>query len=111
VSPRLRAQVLERVQVAETDLDLDHPARETRSHFEAEACLVIDLLPALRAAERDAPTYALRNTHWNERGNATAARQIAESLARWCVIWRWRVRTQRKTDRLGPIPANRFPGS
>ena len=81
VSPRLRAQVLERVQVAETDLDLDHPARETRSHFEPKHVLVIDLLPALRAAERDAPTYALRNTHWNERGNATAARQIAESLA------------------------------
>jgi len=81
VSPRLRAQVLERVQIGEADLDLDHPARETRNHFEPKKVLVIDLLPALTAAERDAPTYALRNTHWNERGNAIAARQIAESLA------------------------------
>ncbi len=81
VSPRLRAQVLERVQLEEADLDLDHPARETRSHFEPKHLLVIDLLPVLRAAERDAPTYALRNTHWNERGNAIAAREIADSLA------------------------------
>jgi len=81
VSPRLRAQVLERVQIVETDLDLDHPARETRSHFEPKKVLVIDLLPVLTVAEREAPTYALRNTHWNERGNAVAARQIAESLA------------------------------
>jgi lysophospholipase L1-like esterase len=81
VSPRLRAQVLERVQIGEADLDLDHPARETRNHFEPKKVLVIDLLPALTAAERDASTYALRNTHWNGRGNAIAARQIAESLA------------------------------
>ncbi len=81
VNPRLRAQVLERVQVAETDLDLDQPARETRSHLEPKKVLVIDLLPVLSTAERSAPTYALRNTHWNERGNAIAARQIAESLA------------------------------
>ena len=81
VSPRLRAQVLERVQVAEADLDLEHPGRETRTHFEPEKCSVIDLLPALTAAEREEPTYALRNSHWNERGNAIAARQIADSLA------------------------------
>ena len=81
VSPRLRAQVLERLQVAEADLDLDHAARETRNYFEPKKVLVIDLLPVLTVAERDAPTYALRNTHWNERGNAIAASEIAESLA------------------------------
>ena len=26
-------------------------------------------------------TYALRNTHWNERGNAVAAQALAEALA------------------------------
>jgi SGNH hydrolase-like domain, acetyltransferase AlgX len=80
VSSRLRAQVLERVQVAEADLDLEHPGRETRDHFEPKKILVIDLLAGLTAAEREEPTYALRNSHWNERGNAIAARQIAESL-------------------------------
>jgi hypothetical protein len=73
--------VLERVQVAEADLDLARTWRETRTHFEAENVLVIDLLPALTAAERAESTYALRNSHWNERGNAVAARQLADSLA------------------------------
>ena len=81
VSARLRAQVLERVQVAEADLDLERPGRETRGHFEPRNVAVVDLLPALTAAEREEPTYAPRNSHWNERGNAVAARQLAESLA------------------------------
>jgi hypothetical protein len=81
VSSRLRAQVLERAQVAEENLDLEYPGRETRIHFEPTGVRVIDLLPVLTAAEREAPTYALRNSHWNERGNAIAAREIADSLA------------------------------
>jgi hypothetical protein len=91
VSPRLRAQVLERVQVAESDLDLERTWRETRTHFEAENVLVVDLLPALTAAEREESTYALRNSHWNERGNTIAARQIADALA---PMLRERVRTR-----------------
>jgi hypothetical protein len=81
VSSRLRAQVLERVRIVEADLDLDYPGRATRNHFDPRGVPVIDLLPVFTAAEREEPTYALRNSHWNERGNAIAARQIADSLA------------------------------
>ena len=42
---------------------------------------VLDLLPALRAAEHDGPTYALRDTHWNERGNAVAAGELTRWLS------------------------------
>jgi hypothetical protein len=42
------------------------------------ACL--DLLPALRAAERDKRTYHLRDTHWNAHGNAVAGRALADAL-------------------------------
>ncbi len=81
VSSSLRAQLLARAKLAEPDLDLDRPARETREYFEPKGIRVIDLLPAFAAAEREAPTYALRNSHWNERGNTVAAGEIAEALA------------------------------
>jgi hypothetical protein len=38
---------------------------------------VLDLLPALRAAERTAPTYHLRDTHWNAHGNRIAGEELA----------------------------------
>jgi lysophospholipase L1-like esterase len=81
VNPLLREQLLARAQLAEADLDLDHPARATRSHFEPQQIPVVDLLGALTAAEQTAPTYAPRNTHWNERGNAVAAQALADALA------------------------------
>ncbi len=81
VSPPLRARVLARVQLAEADLDLEGPARDTRAYFEPKGIPVIDLLPALGVAEAEASTYAPRNSHWNERGNAVAARQLADALA------------------------------
>ena len=81
VSPPLRERVLARVQLAETDLDLERAARETGAYFEPKGVPVIDLLPAFTTAEAEASTYALRNSHWNERGNAVAARQLADALA------------------------------
>jgi hypothetical protein len=80
VSPPLRARVLARLQLAEPDLDLERTARETRAYFEPKGIPVIDLLPALTTAEAEESAYALRNTHWNERGNAVAARVLAEAL-------------------------------
>lgn len=80
VNPQLRASVLSQLQLREQDLDLDIPARETRLHLEVRGVAVIDLLPALAAAERDGNTYALRDSHWNERGNEVAAEVLAESL-------------------------------
>jgi len=69
------------VQLAEADLDLERAARETGAYFEPKGVPVIDLLPAFTTAEAEASTYALRNSHWNERGNAVAARQLADALA------------------------------
>jgi hypothetical protein len=80
VNPALRARVLASLALQEGDLDLDRPARATRAALESRGVTVIDLLPPLAAAERDAPTYALRDSHWNERGNAVAARALAEAL-------------------------------
>jgi hypothetical protein len=42
---------------------------------------VLDLLPARRAAAREARTYHLRDTHWNAHGNRVAARELARALA------------------------------
>ena len=41
---------------------------------------VLDLLPALREAERESRTYHLRDTHWNAHGNRVAARELAQAL-------------------------------
>jgi len=41
---------------------------------------VIHLLEPLGAAGRQAPTYALRESRWDERGNAVAARALVEAL-------------------------------
>jgi hypothetical protein len=81
VNPELRAATLASLQLREEDLDLGFPARATRERMEAGGAIVIDLLPALSDAERDGNTYALRDSHWNERGNAIAAQAIAEALA------------------------------
>ena len=40
----------------------------------------VDLLPALRLAEREAPAYHLRDTHWNAHGNRTAGEALADAL-------------------------------
>ena len=80
VNPQLRASALSQLQLREQDLDLDAPARETRAHLEARGVAVIDLLPALAAAELDGNTYEPRDSHWNERGNEVAADVLAESL-------------------------------
>lgn len=80
VSAALRTRVRERVHIAESDLDLDHPARATREHFASQPIPVFDLRDALTAAESIEPTYAPRNSHWNERGNAVAAQALADGL-------------------------------
>jgi hypothetical protein len=80
VSPALRDRVLAALATPASDLDLDAPARITREALEARGVLVIDLLPPLVAAEQEAPTYAPRDSHWNQHGNAVAASAIAAAL-------------------------------
>jgi hypothetical protein len=80
VSAPLRERVIASLSLTEDDLDLDAPAKATRAALEPRGVAVIDLLPPLAAAERDAPSYAPRDSHWNERGNAVAAEALAEAL-------------------------------
>jgi hypothetical protein len=80
VNPALRASVLASLALQEGDLDLDQPARATQAALAARGVAVIDLLPPLADAERDAPTYSPRDSHWNARGNAVAAQVLADAL-------------------------------
>jgi hypothetical protein len=41
------------------------------------ATIALGLLPVLREAQRQAPTYHLRDTHWNAHGNRVAGEAIA----------------------------------
>jgi hypothetical protein len=64
-----------------SDVDLSVPQRRLQEFFAARQVPCLDLLPAFR----DQPnTYAARDTHWNERGNALAAGCIGAWLAEIC---------------------------
>ncbi len=43
----------------------------------------VDPLPQLREAEPTGRTYALRDAHWNVRGNRIAGQLLAEELVRY----------------------------
>jgi hypothetical protein len=59
----------------------DLPQKRIRHWAEQRGVRVLDLLPALREAEREARTYHLRDTHWNAHGNRVAGRELARALA------------------------------
>ncbi|MHC4852415.1 MAG: alginate O-acetyltransferase AlgX-related protein [Planctomycetota bacterium] len=59
--------------------DRELPQRKLAGFFRKRGVKFLDLLPPLRAAESKAPTYKLRDTHWNGHGNRIAA----EAIARW----------------------------
>jgi hypothetical protein len=58
----------------------DLPQRKLAVWARRRGVRLLDLLPALRAAEREARTYHLRDTHWNAHGNRVAGRLLAEAL-------------------------------
>lgn len=64
----------------ENELDRELPNRWLLKQLQSLGVPALDLLPALREAERDAPTHKLRDTHWNAHGNAVAARAVADWL-------------------------------
>ncbi|MDJ0847490.1 MAG: hypothetical protein QNK04_03810 [Myxococcota bacterium] len=59
----------------------DRPQQRIAGFCRRQGIACLDLLPALRHAERRARTYHLRDTHWNARGNAVAGRALAGALA------------------------------
>lgn len=80
VNPTLRRDILGRHGLGEDALDLDRPYRLVAEHLESHGVPVLDLRPALTHAEAESPTYHPRDSHWNTRGNAVAARTLSEFL-------------------------------
>jgi hypothetical protein len=58
----------------------DYPQRRIREWATARGVRLLDLLPALREAERKGRTYHRRDTHWNAHGNRVAGRELARAL-------------------------------
>jgi hypothetical protein len=76
VDAALRAKMASRFDLNMSDYDLDRPQRVLRAALEARGVPVLDLLPEFRAQEAREQLYLPLDTHWNEAGNALAARQL-----------------------------------
>jgi hypothetical protein len=62
----------------EAAYEREAPQRRLAAFFAERGVPCLDLLPALRRAQADGPTYAHNDTHWNARGNHVAAQAIAD---------------------------------
>ncbi len=62
------------------DYQRDYPQARIRAFGEERNIPVLDLLPALRAANQEGRVYHLRDTHWNARGNLVAGLEIAKYI-------------------------------
>jgi hypothetical protein len=63
----------------------EYPQQQLVRCCESAGIQVLDLLPALREAQRSGPTYHLRDTHWNAHGNRAAG----EAIAAWILAHRF----------------------
>jgi hypothetical protein len=82
VRPSLLLEVSEKRGVRAETLDFDQPARRIRDAFTPLGVKVIDVRPALLAAEAaNGPVYELDDSHWNKAGNKVAADAIADAIA------------------------------
>ncbi len=62
-------------------IDRNAVYRQLATRLASAGFRVLDLLPALREAERNGRTYHPRDTHWNAHGNRVAGRALASFLA------------------------------
>lgn len=62
------------------EFDRRSPQQRVRAYGSEHNIPVLDLMPALREAEKDGRTYHLRDTHWNAHGNRIAGKQVADFL-------------------------------
>jgi hypothetical protein len=76
VDAALRARLVSRFDLDVNDYEIDRPQRVLRESLEARGVPVLDLLPEFRVQEEREQLYVPRDTHWNEAGNALAARQL-----------------------------------
>jgi len=81
VNETLRREVAATLQIPRQALDLDAPQRVLGGLLAAAGVRHLDLLAAFREAGRNQTLYYPRNTHWNDAGNALAARLLAAYLA------------------------------
>jgi len=81
VDAALRARMISRFDLNINDYDIDLPQRVLRVSLEDRGVPVLDLLPKFRAQEEKEQLYVPRDTHWNEAGNALAARQMFAFVA------------------------------
>jgi hypothetical protein len=95
VNPRVLAQAVHDAGLKPDQIDLDLPQRRLRDFCGGLGVSCLDLRPAFAAVS---DTYAVCDTHWNERGNRLAAGQIAQWLTHGLV---GRVQTRGK----GAVPA------
>jgi hypothetical protein len=77
VNPAVLGEALEERKLSSRELDLELPQRRLAGFFRERGVRCLDLLPIFRGVP---DTYALRDTHWNVRGNRLAAREIARWL-------------------------------
>ena len=73
--------------IASPRLERDLPQHRIGAWLAERGIACLDLLPVLRAVPADGDgrrhLYHLRDTHWNQRGNARAGEALAAFLARW----------------------------
>lgn len=62
--------------------DRDYPQNRIAEFCRSRDVDCLDLLPALREAQRSQRTYHRRDTHWNANGNRVAGERLAERLIR-----------------------------
>jgi len=78
VDPRVRDRILAGLSLEPEDYDFDLPQRRLRAWAADREVKVLDLLPVMRREHRPAARlYLPCDTHWNARGNALAARELA----------------------------------
>jgi hypothetical protein len=77
VNPAVLTEALTEAGLTRQDLDLDLPQRRLAGFFAERGTPCLDLLPPFRG---HTDTYAVRDTHWNVRGNRLAAERIAAWL-------------------------------
>lgn len=80
VDDAVRRDVLERLDIESTAIHLDRPQTRLKELLGSAGVPYLDLLPAFRAAGRSERLYYPRNTHWNDAGNALAARLLTDRV-------------------------------
>jgi hypothetical protein len=82
VDDALQREVLAALGVPRAALDADCPQRRLGELLDEAGIRYLDLLPTFRDAGASHRLYYPRNTHWNDRGNALASRELARYLTR-----------------------------